>query len=849
MKIAVIGTFQVGKSTLINCLISDLLADVGCGLTTTHTLNYYRKGESFRLLCFDKNNKCLKDENRQKNIDETTIPKNAVSIIYELAGEYEALNGNTLIDTPGLDSSGKDAALDNLCTANVINDSSVDLLLLVVPNAQLDESVKNKVLPLIKASGKRLIVLMNCCRSNPDPLSDQNQEAALQIDEELRSSGINHGRISLLGKSIVLPCNVAWWWASLCDKIEKNISNPLTRTVFQERCQRMKNYFSLIRQPVPGTQVLQQRSNLAPLLAFLKDGTLRNVLWYMDNPFFRGTHTKGEGILHLYEQKKRAGIQYALAFSSKLTRRQWRVLNAKLEKSRSTELSLWYRGEREGGASFEGKQRFYYDRARKKIANILKEEGGRDCVPFSEFAFIDESTMVSVNLTSQTLAYAYEILFSLLSLSEKMGELHQYERIAEIETEMALAKSENESLRCRLDELRKTILQREELVAKLKVEITLLKSENNSFKNRIEELLITTTQQEEQVAKLRGDVALLQSTNKSLKNCIDDLNKTVDGQENKIADLLRICADFKRENDALKSRVMELDSANALLERVKTELQGQVVKLTTELRSERHVGWLWKAAIAFALGFLLMLTIYNEKLSSFSELQEELKTNSLTLGQLKRELNATQVELFTANGKAKIWEDSYNKQVQKERDMKSQINEMNSVRHELERKKQEIVDLKRALTAQERNSKLFRQAHTDCASQAVLLNNYKEILGKLRQEVGGTAEDYSDLVDKVREKVSTLRGRKSPDANSNQREKLRKELAQCKSLLAPIEEWEKIIESRSKYRTMEEANAANALLQSLQESMGVSGVNGVLDEKSRLKKRISEIESKLRSNR
>lgn len=285
MKIAIIGTFQVGKSTLLNCLINESLAGIGIGTPTTHTLNFYKNNTSPEILCRNIKGECLYRQSWERGVSELSIPRETVRVMYELPKSFD-LHGNLLIDTPGLDSAGKDASLDTMRTIDVIRDNTVDLLILVVSNKQLDSAIRSSVLPCIKEARKNLIVLMNCNRRNhPNPSSKINQETALQIDEELRAVGIRHSRVWMSGESKVLPCNAVWWWISQRNRTNIRFCNQQTDEVFQMRYQEIKNYYAdILEQPMPSLETLQQKSNLLHLFAYLSDGEMRKKLWYKDNP-------------------------------------------------------------------------------------------------------------------------------------------------------------------------------------------------------------------------------------------------------------------------------------------------------------------------------------------------------------------------------------------------------------------------------------------------------------------------------------------------------------------------------------------------------------------------------------
>ncbi len=162
----------------------------------------------------------------------------------------------------------------------VINDDSVDLLLLVIPNTQLDEAIKDNLLPLVKASGKYVIVLMNCNNQlNPDPSSILNRNVAMQIEAELKMSGISPLPVNVAEPACVLPCNFAWWWCSLAEKIEHGYTNHQNKLIFQERYQQIRNYFSRISgKSAFSLHVLRERSNLSELFRFINDSYWSRVV-------------------------------------------------------------------------------------------------------------------------------------------------------------------------------------------------------------------------------------------------------------------------------------------------------------------------------------------------------------------------------------------------------------------------------------------------------------------------------------------------------------------------------------------------------------------------------------------
>lgn len=270
MTIAIVGLFQTGKSTLTNCLIDDCIANVGIGLPTTHMLNYYQAGDGL-VLCRDREGRCTRKTSLQEFRRDATIPGETTWIMHELPGKA-CLRGNRVVDTPGLDSCGVDASSDNKLTGDVIWES--DCVILLLPNTQLVQSIRQSVLPLIRKANMPTIAVMNCMPRGlspaaQDPHSRLNCEVARQIEEDLRCEGVSVCRFTAEGTPGVLPCNVAWWWVSRKRALQDQFSDEQTREVFELRRCETANAFA--GSGLPSDDVLAERSNLSPLMNLLSD--------------------------------------------------------------------------------------------------------------------------------------------------------------------------------------------------------------------------------------------------------------------------------------------------------------------------------------------------------------------------------------------------------------------------------------------------------------------------------------------------------------------------------------------------------------------------------------------------
>ena len=275
MRVAIVGTFQTGKSTLMNCLINDCIANVGIGLPTTHVLNYYSGAKSGcgRVLFQDCNAKTLRTVDLVDFRHDSSMPEYTTRIMHELP-DVDCLMGNTFIDTPGLDSVGKDASSDNLQTVDII--SRVDSVLLVLPNKQISTAIRDVVFPLLREASVPVVVVMNCLPnglslSAADPNSQQNQMVAQQIEMDLSNEGIIPCYVDE-GKTLrVLPINAAWGWLSNAESLESKFCDKQTREVFDTRMLEVKNLFSIMGKAIPSISDLGDLSNLKKLIDGIAD--------------------------------------------------------------------------------------------------------------------------------------------------------------------------------------------------------------------------------------------------------------------------------------------------------------------------------------------------------------------------------------------------------------------------------------------------------------------------------------------------------------------------------------------------------------------------------------------------
>lgn len=161
ISIAVIGNYQIGKSSLVNALLNNRRAKTGNGCATTHANKRYMLSQFIEIY-----------------------------------------------DTPGKDANGHDDK-----TADKAIDKA-DFIIYIHENKILDENSIELVRDLT-CKGKPLLFLLNCKDfSIWNPEDEQNILIAKNIEGQLMSSGLDNDFLTTNGK-IVHLVNILWALFSL----------------------------------------------------------------------------------------------------------------------------------------------------------------------------------------------------------------------------------------------------------------------------------------------------------------------------------------------------------------------------------------------------------------------------------------------------------------------------------------------------------------------------------------------------------------------------------------------------------------------------------------------------------
>lgn len=153
-KAAIVGCFQRGKSTFVNALLGQDVAEMGRGLSTTHANHAYAVSKT---LC--------------------------------------------LIDTPGFNANGNDDGT----AAEAID--MADIVVCVQESKAIGKTCDG-IFENTKRQGKRIVFLLNCCEfAKWSP--EENDDIVSTIAAELETKEILPSVIPVAGKP-VFPLNVLW---------------------------------------------------------------------------------------------------------------------------------------------------------------------------------------------------------------------------------------------------------------------------------------------------------------------------------------------------------------------------------------------------------------------------------------------------------------------------------------------------------------------------------------------------------------------------------------------------------------------------------------------------------------
>ena len=202
--IGIVGCYQNGKSTLVNCLLDDKVATTGSGKATTKLSTVFSYGEFQQA-------KAIESSTGIESI--LTFPEYLDGVIdgpceydsYHVSLWKPLLQNVDVLDTPGFYANEE----DNRVATSSLDD--LDVVVLVVRNKGLSEA-EHSVLKTIAERELPFVVVMNCIETLGqlwNPASEANERIAQEIESRLRNIG--HVPHPIDGR-FVFPLNLVWFW-------------------------------------------------------------------------------------------------------------------------------------------------------------------------------------------------------------------------------------------------------------------------------------------------------------------------------------------------------------------------------------------------------------------------------------------------------------------------------------------------------------------------------------------------------------------------------------------------------------------------------------------------------------
>ncbi len=213
--VSIYGGYQVGKSTLLNCLLGRYISLAGKGLATTALASRYRYGE-YNQLCY----RTKPDSPYEGDLKETTLEEirnrdfiNNVDLKsgfhLEAKTPVDLLKLCDIVDTPGYNASEQ----DNTTALNAMK--HIHYVLFVVPNRGLSQPEKELLLQL-QQNKIPVSILMNCsCGRREErwiPENEINEDYVRECESWLSSMNINP--VPIAGKKVYL-CNFLFYWSQM----------------------------------------------------------------------------------------------------------------------------------------------------------------------------------------------------------------------------------------------------------------------------------------------------------------------------------------------------------------------------------------------------------------------------------------------------------------------------------------------------------------------------------------------------------------------------------------------------------------------------------------------------------
>lgn len=204
----IVGEYQVGKSTLVNCILGRYVASVGWGIATTHTIVIYEySDEEYKRVDYGNGRVSTMRLDEEIKVDQNRDVEKIICGV-----RHPILKRISLIDLPGV---GNDC-LDNAKTHQMLG--NIDCAILIHSSYKSVEE-QSKVLNTVHSLQKAEIpyyVFLNCSNvSQWEPDSDVNEAIARRTLEALSFyPPLN----KLFSNNLIPNINLMWYWYAVSEE-------------------------------------------------------------------------------------------------------------------------------------------------------------------------------------------------------------------------------------------------------------------------------------------------------------------------------------------------------------------------------------------------------------------------------------------------------------------------------------------------------------------------------------------------------------------------------------------------------------------------------------------------------
>ena len=201
----IVGGYQCGKSTLVNCLLDGVYTPMGRGVATTRHNLRFSYGEREGAWVFPQAGEARELGSRE----ELFAQEGSFSPgdVFCITAWKPLLQRVKLVDTPGF---GECEEVDRIGNQAL---EEAELAILVMGSGKsLDETTRNYLRRLYD-QGKKGMVLFNCTNEQR-PSPQENEEICQVVSDELLEAGVADCLLPIEGK-LVYPVNALWAWYAL----------------------------------------------------------------------------------------------------------------------------------------------------------------------------------------------------------------------------------------------------------------------------------------------------------------------------------------------------------------------------------------------------------------------------------------------------------------------------------------------------------------------------------------------------------------------------------------------------------------------------------------------------------